>query len=879
MSRRAGRILVVDDNALNLALIARALEKAGYDVLQAATGEEGEQLAGERQPDLILLDVELPGKNGFEVCQALQSDGETSSIPIIFLTSHSDSTAIDRAFSLGGSDFIRKPFRLSEVKARVAVHCALRKTQKELLNQNSQLEHMSRLVADANCELARLARIDGLTHLLNRTAWEETVTSEGLRFARSGLSYSVLMLDVDHFKLYNDSLGHQAGDECLRRVAACLRDTCRATEIIGRYGGEEFVILAPGTSEHDAVIVGERLRDAVCAMALLHPTSPTASHVSMSIGVAEACSEGWEQTLRRADEALYMAKHYGRNRVCAASDLLPSRKPDTIAQSEEEGRPVRETPMPLQEGGGHRILIADDNAANRLICKRALERRGYEVLEAENGEQVVVMATEHQPHVILMDVVMPYMDGLTATRQLKADAATCDIPIIVVSAKAEAADIQAGLEAGADEYISKPVRTAELALRVKSMAEHQIARQNLILSNEARGEQARVLELLLELSKALGMCDRLDDALDLTVSVAADLTSCRRVSILLPDRDREYLRIGAAVGLEGAIIETARIPVGQSIAGEVFATGEGVLINSPDDLKEEVCQRYGSPFFASIPVVCTAIGVADKTLGVFNFTHRFGGRPFSPSELGYIDLIGQIAGTAIHSILNREARDEARDSILGAIALLAERRDSATGRHVERVTQYALVLAEELRTRGHYRNQIDEAFLLNLRSAAPIHDIGKVSVPDRILLKPDKLTPEERAIMQSHTIVGRDTIRSVRRRIPDVPMLELAEQIACSHHEWFDGSGYPEGRKGNDVPLAARIVTLADVYDAITTRRVYKEAMPHEEAEVIIRNSSGKQFDPVIVEAFVRRIDDFKRLSETLADHVEPPVSRIGSGV
>jgi len=876
MSRIAGRILVVEDNAINRALIVRSLRKAGYDLVEAVSGEEGERLALERQPDVILLDVELPGKSGFDVCQTLQASIETSSIPIIFLTAHTDSEAIDRAFFLGGSDFISKPYRMAEVKSRVAVHCKLRRAQKELLGQNSQLEQMSRMVADANCELARLARIDGLTQMLNRSAWEETVTIEEARAARCGGCYSVLIIDVDHFKLFNDSLGHQAGDECLRRVAQCLRETCRTTETVGRYGGEEFVILTPETREPDAIVVGQRLREAVSSLDLKHPTSPTAGHVTISVGVAESGSAGWERTLKRADEALYMAKHYGRNRVCAASELLEPRVSDSMQQLAADER-LKDTRVPEREGQGHLILVADDNPANRLICKRALERRGYDVIEAENGEQAVVMAAEHQPHVILMDVVMPHMNGLSATRQLKADDATRGIPIIVVSAKAEAEDIQTGLEAGADEYLSKPVRTAELALRVKSMAELQAERRNLILSNETRGEQARVLELLLELSKALGTCERLSDALDLTVSVAADLTSCQRASIMLPDAGGRFLNIGAAVGLESHVIETTRIPVGQSIAGKVFETGNGILINSADDLEDDACGRYDSPFFASIPVVCTAIGVADETLGVFNFTDRYGGKPFSKSELGYIDLIGQIAGTAIHAILNRQARDEARDSILAAIALLAERRDSDTGRHVERVTRYALLLARELRDRGHYCDDIDDAFLSNLRSAAPIHDIGKVSIPDYVLLKPGKLTSEERAIMETHTVVGRDTVRSVRARIQGVPMLELAEQIAYSHHEWFNGNGYPLGLKGNDIPLAARIVALADVYDAVTTRRIYKEAMPHEQAEQIIRNASGIQFDPVIVEAFLRRVEDFRHLAETLADGVES--EEVTSGV
>jgi len=201
-----------------------------------------------------------------------------------------------------------------------------------------------------------------------------------------------------------------------------------------------------------------------------------------------------------------------------------------------------------------------------------------------------------------------------------------------------------------------------------------------------------------------------------------------------------------------------------------------------------------------------------------------------------------------------------------AFAKLAEHRDDATYRHVERVTTYSVTLALALRETPDYKDQITDRFLYDLERGVPLHDIGKVAVPDSILLKKGRLTPTEMAIMQKHANAGADTIHSVRMQSPDFAMLEIAEQIARAHHEWHDGSGYPNGLSGKDIPLVARIVSVADAYDAITTRRPYKEPIPHEKAITLILEASGTQFDPAIVDAFIRSKDIFDRLRSVNAD-------------
>jgi putative two-component system response regulator len=215
---------------------------------------------------------------------------------------------------------------------------------------------------------------------------------------------------------------------------------------------------------------------------------------------------------------------------------------------------------------------------------------------------------------------------------------------------------------------------------------------------------------------------------------------------------------------------------------------------------------------------------------------------------------------------------ETRDVAMFILASLAESRDPETGEHLERIRSYCHILAEELRNNSPYAEWIDDKFIGDLYRSSPLHDIGKVGIPDCILLKPGGLTDEEFAIMKQHSIIGADAFRKTIRTVTSADFLEMAADIACYHHERFDGSGYPEGLKGKEIPLSARIVALADVYDALTSSRIYKPAFRPEVAYTMICQERDKHFDPVIVDAFIARYNDFVQIKELTEAEKTAPV-------
>ena len=203
-----------------------------------------------------------------------------------------------------------------------------------------------------------------------------------------------------------------------------------------------------------------------------------------------------------------------------------------------------------------------------------------------------------------------------------------------------------------------------------------------------------------------------------------------------------------------------------------------------------------------------------------------------------------------------------RNAVTFGLAKLAESRDKDTGEHLERLRSYVTILATEL---AKSNPDINHQYVADLAAASSLHDIGKVGIPDAVLLKKESLTSQERQIIELHTVVGSECLTAIQKQLGEDDFLELAQQITAAHHEHWDGSGYPHGIQGKKIPLSARIVALADVYDALTTVRPYKTAMAHEEARDWIVERYGTQFDPAVVEAFVGREADFSRVYEKLA--------------
>jgi putative two-component system response regulator len=216
-------------------------------------------------------------------------------------------------------------------------------------------------------------------------------------------------------------------------------------------------------------------------------------------------------------------------------------------------------------------------------------------------------------------------------------------------------------------------------------------------------------------------------------------------------------------------------------------------------------------------------------------------KPFRPAEL----LVRIRAGERLLSL-------ESRELTIFALAKLVESRDDETGCHVERMRDYARILAEELSQSSDFSGTIDGRYINLLYLTTPLHDIGKVGIPDQILRKPGKLTPDEFNVMKTHTTIGAETLNAVTTAHQNAAYLIMAREIALTHHERWDGSGYPHGLKGQSIPLCGRITAVADVYDALTSKRSYKDAFSHEKAVEIIKEGSGNHFDPRMVDAFLR---------------------------
>lgn len=242
------------------------------------------------------------------------------------------------------------------------------------------------------------------------------------------------------------------------------------------------------------------------------------------------------------------------------------------------------------------------------------------------------------------------------------------------------------------------------------------------------------------------------------------------------------------------------------------------------------------------------------------------GKPFQPAEL-------QLRLRAARRLLSLESRD----LVIFTMAKLADHRDNETGSHLERMRSYAQLIAGELSTWSKYRDVVDGQYVRLIYLTSPLHDIGKVGIPDRILLKPGPLTPDEFEIMKTHATIGGETLQAAALQHPGANFLTMAYDIAISHHERWDGGGYPSGLSGENIPLCGRITALADVYDALTSRRVYKSAFSHEKARQIIIEGSGTQFDPDIVQAFLNVEREFVAIqSRSIDGQTEPDLFQLG---
>jgi putative two-component system response regulator len=350
-----------------------------------------------------------------------------------------------------------------------------------------------------------------------------------------------------------------------------------------------------------------------------------------------------------------------------------------------------------------KILLVDDNTTNLQILRDTLDGQGYKLLIAKNGQRALNIAHKAKPSIILLDIMMPEMDGYEVCHHLKANPVTEHIPVIFITALTDAGDEAKGLALGAVDYITKPINPELVRARVRNHLE---------------------------------------------------------------------------------------------------------LKNYQDHLEHLVLKRT--------------------------------------QELARTQAV-----------------------MIESLATLAEYRDPETGGHIKRTQNYVKALAVHLKDHPKFRNELNDEIIELLYLSAPLHDIGKVGVRDHILLKPGRLSDEEFREMKKHTIYGHEALQLTEQKLGKNTFLRYAREIAYTHQEKWDGTGYPQGLKGTEIPLGGRLMALADVYDALISKRVYKPPMPHEKAARILKEAQGTHFDPDIVDAFIELEDTFRNIALTFADYDE----------
>jgi diguanylate cyclase (GGDEF)-like protein len=290
-------ILIVDDTSANIEILDGILNPE-YEILFAMCGKDALEIAGEQIPDLILLDVVMPEMDGYEVCRQLKANLKTQDIPVIFITAMGQEEDESKGLNAGAIDYITKPVRASIVKARLRNHLELKRYRDSLKT---------------------LSTIDGLTGIPNRRTFDDALSQEWRRSRRSQAPLSLLMMDIDFFKAYNDHYGHVSGDDCLRQIARGIAESAqRPADLAARYGGEEFAVLLPETDLPGAVCMAGKVQHGVESLNIPHAFSSAADHITLSIGVATIIPTDQQSPLeliRSADELLYEAKQRGRAQV------------------------------------------------------------------------------------------------------------------------------------------------------------------------------------------------------------------------------------------------------------------------------------------------------------------------------------------------------------------------------------------------------------------------------------------------------------------------------------------------------------------------------------------------------------------------------------
>ena len=569
------------------------------------------------------------------------------------------------------SDIYQVTARYVEIDGQPYVMELLRKMDEEFL---VDLENRDRLMEKLSGYNEKLYQ-DALTGVYNRRYYED-------RIKKMTASVGVAMIDMDDFKIYNDTYGHNAGNLALITTVEAIRRCIRKNDTLIRYGGDEFLLVLQGISE---TMFREKLKQ--IRTEIYNANVPTYSRLQLSASIGGVMSAGRtvEETVMEADKFMYLAKNR-KNTVVTEKDF---------ANEEGEDGTALEALKVKQQ-----ILIVDDSEMNREILTEMLQD-DFRILEAENGEEALKMLKQYDTGISLMllDIVMPVMNGFEVLAAMAREHWMDDIPVIMISSEGSEEYIRRAYEMGIADYIRRPF-------------DAKIVYQRVFNTIKLYAKQRRLISL-----------------------------------------------------------------------------------------------------------------VADQ-------------------------------------IYEKEKNNR---MMVGILSQIVEFRNGESGPHVLHIQTLTRLLLERLvQKTGQYRLSWSEQYMISMASA--LHDIGKIGIDEKILNKPGKLTKEEFDIMKTHTLIGATMLENLKMYQGEI-LLEVAYQICRWHHERYDGKGYPDGLVGEEIPISAQVVSLADAYDALISDRVYKKAYSHEQAVKMILNGECGAFNPVLLECLTDIQDHLKEVVDS--DFVE----------
>ncbi len=780
-------IIVVDDDTSNLKMAGHILSKANMRVTALKSGQALlDYVKDKGMPDLILLDINMPGMDGFETLMKLRSyeaEAGFEEVPVIFLTADDNADTETMGFEVGVSDYIKKPFDPAVLLRRIS-------------NILSKQEKMLNLKVEATR--------DKLTGFLNKMSGKHEFTN--LCASKRG---ALLMIDLDSFKLVNDIYGHDMGDRILEAFSAIMSEAIPAGGVCARMGGDEFEAFLPEvTDERIITALSDTLNSKLLEEARKLMGEGMEIPLGCSVGACTVPKFGreYDDLTKLADKALYKVKKQGKHGCIMYSPA--------IFDDEDDSQDV------------------GIEAVTKILEERSIPN--------------AALCLDKDSFAYVYRYIMRYISRNQRT--------ACNVLINLSSDEDDETFARLSDEFG--EHIGGSLRKSDLFMRTRSS-------RYFIMLSDVREESAEkvVTSLINSWREHHGDILKIAYELEFIGLEKKKVRSTDEVRIVVVDDDVANLQMAGHILSKAGYYVTA-LKSGQALIDHLDKhIPDAILldINMPGMDGFETIKKLNSMEreISDIPVIFLTADESEEAerdglaLGAMDFIKK----PFVPEVL-LLRVRHIVELVRLQRSLSNQVEKKTRENknlflhVVQALAEAIDTKDSYTNGHSARVAKYSREIA---RRHGYRDKQLDDIYIIGL-----LHDLGKIMIPDEIINKPSKLTDEEYAIIKSHPVYGARILENIK----EMPSLAIG---AKWHHERYAGGGYPDGLMGEDIPEEARIIAVADAYDAMSSRRSYRSVLPQDVVRDEIEKGKGIQFDPEFADIMLRMIDEDPEYS--MCDH------------